>query len=204
VEGLPETVAVPARGKTALNLRFTAAPEGESRLAFAGSFNGKPCSPLYAPVWLAADRAKSFAFDRPERWRSATPGTLEISHAPQEQAVKFVAATPEACDAVAEYALHLPAESLRGAVGVAFEVRVSAVSPPNAYAPRLVAVRDDAREDAILYATPTTHWDSRFVYFPSDAPPYFDPARITVLKIGLVLPKEGGTFWVRHFRVIYK
>jgi hypothetical protein len=126
--------------------------------------NGWRSAAGYAPVWpTAAGRAKPLAFDRPERWRSATPGNLEISHASREQTVKFVAATPEACDAVAEYALHLPAESLRNAVGVAFEVRVSAASPP-----------------------------------------YFDPSRITALKIGLALPKEGGAFWVRHFRVIYK
>ena len=205
VEGLPETVAVAARGKTVLGLRFTAAPEGESRIAFAGTFNGKPCSPLYAPVWpAAAGRAQSLAFDRPDRWRSANPGTLEISHDPQEQAVKFVAAAPEACDAVPEYALHLPAESLRDAVGIAFEVRTSAAPPPNAYAPRLVAVRDDGREESILYAAPTTQWESRFVYFPADAPPYFDPTRVTALKIGLGLPKEGGAFWLRHIRVIYK
>lgn len=61
MEGL-ETVAVAARGKTVLGLRFTAAPE-ESRIAFAGTFNGKPCSPLYAPVWPAA------AGRAPNPWR---------------------------------------------------------------------------------------------------------------------------------------
>ena len=206
VEGLPETVTVPAYGKTRLDLRFTAAPEeGESRLAFAGTFNGKPCSPLVAPIWpVATARSKPLAFDRPDRWCSAAPETLEISLDPQKQAVKFVAAKSKTCDVAPEYALHLPTESLRDAVGVAFEIQVSAAPPPDVYAPRLVAVRDDGREETILFTTPTAQWESRFVYFPADAPTYFDPARITALKIGLRLPNEGGSFWLRHVRVIYK
>ena len=127
LEGLPDSVTVPPHGKTVLNLRLTAVPAGAGRIAFSGVFNGRPCSPLYAPVWqVATAPAKAFAFDRPDRWQAGPPGTLEISFDPREQAVKFVAATPEACDAVPEYALHLPAESLRGAVGVVFEIRTAA------------------------------------------------------------------------------
>jgi hypothetical protein len=205
LEGLPDSVTVPPHGKTVLNLRLAAVPAGIGRIAFSGVFNGRPCSPLYAPVWqVATAPAKAFAFDRPDRWQAGPPGTLEISHDPREQAVKFVAVTPEACDAVPEYALRLPAESLRGAVGVVFEIRTAATPPPQSYASRLAAVQADGTVDGIVYPAPSTHWTTRFVYFPADAPPYFDPAQTTALKIGLALPKEGGAFWLRKVRVIYK
>ncbi|MEI8079406.1 MAG: hypothetical protein WCH61_07255, partial [bacterium] len=210
LEGLPNTVTLPPNGKTALALRYTAGPGTESLIAFTGVFNGKRVSTLRAPIWrLAAAKARNFAFDQPVRWRAGSPGNLDITYDAQEKAVKFklefASAQPGEADATPEYVLNFPEESLRGAVGLSFEIRTRKDAPPtNGFASRFIGVQDKGVDEIILYPLPTSEWQSRFVYFPADASPYFDPARVTRLKIGLALSKKGDAFWLRNVKVIYK
>ena len=100
-----------------------------------------------------------------------------------------------------EYVLQLPQESLKGALGIGFETKVS---NPSAVKPMPgMAVSRTAKEKGqavyIQVKRPSEKWEERFVQFPAS----LDPGKVKTLRIGLNSRIDDITFELRDIRIVY-
>jgi len=100
-----------------------------------------------------------------------------------------------------EYVLQLPQESLKGALGIGFEVKVSQASAVKQML--VMAVTNKQKEGGssvnLQVKKPVEQWEKRFVQLPAG----FDPAKIEQLRIGINSLADDVTVWLRGIRIIY-
>ena len=210
--GVPAEVTVPPFGKTELNLTFTPELDKEFRgaLRVGGTFDGKPASELVAPVRVVGKlldgsrKVDLVGMSDPVNFRHNSSGRQTITYDPEAQGLKFHTLFPPNVDrwVYPEYMLQLPQESLKDALGIAFEVKVSA--PKQVKQMLLMTVLGKEKEHGesinLNVVAPTAQWEERIVQFPDS----LDPDRIRQLRLGLNSLVDDITYWVRNVRILYR
>lgn len=208
VTGLPGEITVAPFEKAELELAIT--PEldksfkGEMRIE--GVFNGKKTSPHVVVLQdLGKMKDSGLCVEMrqmldPANWRKNASGQMDISYDGSEQAIRFGTKFPPSVDrwVYPEYTLQLPQESLKGAIGLEFEMKVS---DKNAVSQMLVMpVSKDS--DRIHIAPPEaigSEWQKNFFQFPDGVP----PENFVALRIGLNSKSDDITYWVRNIKIYY-
>lgn len=208
IDGLPGTVTVPAFGKAEFDLTFTPefGPDFKTELRTTGVFEGKKVSPHVIPlqsvkeIAAASRKVELPLIHDPVNWRKNASGRMEITYDAAEQALCFRTVFPpeeEGLWVYPEYVLQLPQESLAGAVGIGFEMKVSKAG---AVAQTIVmAVRDNEPDAYLRIPAPTEQWEERFAQFPADV----DPGKVKLLRFGMNPRIRDITYWIRNIRVYY-
>ena len=134
-------------------------------------------------------------------WRRNASGEMEIAYDEAEQAVRFHTRFPPIEDrwVYPEYALQLPQESLKGALGIVFEMKVSDVSAVRQML--LMAATGGGERDLYLRINaPSEEWTEHSVQFPEG----FEPEKVKLLRIGLNSLASDITFLIRNVRFLYR
>lgn len=209
--GLPESVSIPAFGKTELELGFTPELDREFKgeLRATGVFGGRKATPLVIPMQslkAMADSGRKVEMPQmvdPVNWRKNASGTMTIGYDAAEKAISFRTQFPPNVDrwTYPEYVLQLPQESLKGALGIGFEVKVSKASAVKQMLVMAVAGKQKEGGSSVnLQVTPPAEqWEKRFVQFPAG----FDPAKVEQLRIGINPLEDDVTVQLRDIRIIY-
>ena len=214
VIGLPGEIFVPPFGKYEVGLHITPKFDGNGngKICVAGVFNGENTSPLLIPLlslekMMKASRTVNFPqMLDPANWRRNASARMEISFDKTEQAVRFLTDFPKTgdCWVYPEYVFQLPQESLRGALGIAFEVKVQEVPAKGFYQMLVMPVLDTQREKGKSFhlrtKAPSAQWEKRYVPLNSGG---FNPADIRQIRIGLNWPAGTCCYWLRNAQIIY-
>lgn len=205
--GIPPSVSVPPFGKAELALRFSPTYDGAFKtvLAVGGVFNGRRVTPLVVPVQGLQAMAGSgrkleiTAMLDPVNWRKNASGEMQIAYDEMEEAIRFHTVFPAIEDrwSYPEYELQLPQESLKGALGIALEAKVS--SPAAVRQMLVMAVPGEGERDLYLRVAPDGEWEKLTVQFPAG----FEPDRIRRLRIGVNSAAGEITVWLRKIRFVY-
>ncbi len=211
-EGIPETVSIPAFGKQELFLSIAPAFnrnfQGEIRIE--GMFDGRKTTPHVIPFqnlekMIGAGRHMDMPqMLDPVNWRPNAAGKMKIVYDEPEQAIRFTTTFPSGADrwVYPEYLLQLPQESLQGAFGVEYEVKVSDAAAVQQML--LMAVEGQEKEVGnavyLKLPAPAGKWQKHFLQFPKE----FSPEKTKQLRFGLNSKADEITYWVRNIRIIYK
>ena len=128
--------------------------------------------------------------------------TISFDHA--EKGIRFRTQFPAGVDrwTYPEYILQLPQESLRGAIGLSFEVK--ALPADKVMQMLVMAVMGTQREKGetvhLPVAKPSEKWEERFVTFSEGQ---LDPDRIRQLRIGINSNADDITYLIRNVKVLY-
>ena len=211
VTGLAPGVSLPAFGKAELELGFTPKFDKtfKGELRVTGVFGGRKATPLAIPIRdlkAMADSGRKVEMPQmvdPANWRKNTSGKMTIAYDAKENAISFRTrfAPHVDCWAYPEYVLQLPQESLKGALGIGFEAKVSKASAVKQMLVMAVPGTENAGGKTVyLRATaPTETWGERFVQFPAG----FDPGGVKMLRIGLNSRTDDIAFELRNIRIFY-
>ena len=209
--GLPESVSIPAFAKTELELGFTPelGKDFKSSLRVTGDFGGRKATPLVIPVQgmkAMADFGRKAEMPQmvdPANWRKNASGTMGITYDAAEKAIAFQTKFPANVDrwTYPEYVLQLPQESLKGALGIGFEVKVSNAS---AVKQMLVMVVTGKQQEGgscinLRVNNPSENWEERFVRFPVG----LDLGKVEQLRIGINALADDVTVRIRDIRIFY-
>ena len=215
LEGLPETVTVPAFGKVSLPVKLDPQlndGEFETKMVLSGKFNGRETTRLVMPILQFSNMLKTtrqqpwHEAGDPGRWMTNSAGKQNISYDEAEKAVVFRTEFPRGVDrwTYPVLQLQLPQESLAGAYGVAFNYKVA--DPALIKQSLLMAVTGDDKERGkatyIQFTVPDGEWNEIVVPFP----PEIDPDDIRMLRLGHNVETKGGDIFeakMRNFRVLY-
>lgn len=140
----------------------------------------------------------------PMNWRHNSSGKMIISFDHKEKALRFQTEFPQGVDrwTYPEYVLQMPQESLKGAIGLSFEVRVFSASQINQMLVMAVMGTQKRGGESIYLSvlTPSEQWEERTVQFPTD----LDPDRIRQLRIGVNPNTANITYLIRNVNVLYE
>jgi hypothetical protein len=208
--GLPEKASIPAFGVAEFDLTLLKLDRKfQSAMVVSGVFEGKKATPLRMPVQNTAQmtaESRQTAMPSmvdPANWRSNSSGKMEISYDEAAKAVRFRTVFPAGVDrwTYPEYSLQLPQESLKGAVGIGFEAKVS--SAPGVAQMLVMAVRQEAKEGGrtvyLKVDAPKESWEERF----APIHPSLDPEQVKTLRIGLNSNVDDISCWIRNVRIFY-
>ena len=207
--GVPAKIVLPPFEKREFELAFTPRLDEEFKgeLRVNGVFGGRAATPLVIPLqsldaMSAAGRKQEMPqMLDPANWRKNTSGTTKIDYDETGKSIVFTthfSAAEKNRWTYPEYALQLPQESLRGALGVEFEVKVSRAS--DVMQMLLMAVPEKGKDVYLKVAPPGEKFETRFVPFP----PSLDPAKIVRLRLGVNSHGEDITVSVRNIRIFYR
>lgn len=212
VTGAPETVVVPAWSKCEIPLHFEGAPDSNfsGKLKVGGVFNTRAVTSLTVPLSYSnamakACRQKKFArMNQAANWRPNASGEIRITDNKAEKAVKVDVTFKPGVDrwVYPEFTLKSSDGSLRGALGVAFEMKCDAPEDTTQSILMAVATRKEAgaRDVYLKLPNPGRDWEERVVFFhPRD----LDPAQIGLLRLGLNTRRDQVSFSFRNFRILY-
>jgi len=218
IDGFPAQVIVPARGKVRLEGSFVPQPvkgSAFSEISISGVFGGKAVSPVYIPVFspYAMEKAsltKAFELEKADRWRKNSSGDMQISFDEAQKAVKVSVKFKPGTDfwAYPEYVLKTPGESLKGALGMSFEIKAEQKGGKREYAHHLVmAVTENTHETGesrhFEYKSPTPEWQRVFIMFEGSGAG-FDPANVKLLRLGVNPKEDEVSYWFRNVKVYFK
>jgi len=129
---------------------------------------------------------------------------MEIFRDEKEKAIGFKVKFPPATDqwVYPEFRLRLPEESMKGAVGLGFEVKASQAS---SWALVMACMEDkhEKGDSCWMPYFPTTEWQTVNILFEEDSPVNFDPGDIRMLRIGANPGDREFEYRLRNFRVFY-
>ena len=136
----------------------------------------------------------------PANWRRNSAGTVTIEHDASEQAIRFTTRFPAGANrwSYPEYTLQLPQESLAGALGVAFEAKVS--KPAAVQQMLLMAVPQAGKDVYLKTDQPAGEYKEHFIAFPSD----LDTGKIVKLRLGVNALEDEIAVSVRNVRIFYR
>lgn len=208
VTGIPAGVTLPPFGKTELELAFTPELDREfkGKLRIDGVFNGRRATPLAIPCRSVTEMNSSGRKIEmpqlldPANWRRNSAGTVTIEHDASEQAIRFTTRFPAGANrwSYPEYTLQLPQESLAGALGVAFEAKVS--KPAAVQQMLLMAVPQAGKDVYLKTDRPAGEYKEHFIAFPSD----LDTGKIVKLRLGVNALEDEIAVSVRNVRIFYR
>ncbi len=205
--GTPAEITLPPFGKTELDLSFTPRLDKDFKggLQVDGTFGDRKVTPLVIPLQSLKEMSASGQQTEmpqmldPANWRRNSSGKQDIGYDEAERAIYFTTLFPAGVDrwTYPEYILQLPQESLKGALGVSFEVKVSKASAVKQML--LMAVMNQGQDVYLKVDSPAEAWQERFVAIP----PTLDPAKIVRLRLGVNSHENEVTLRVRNIRVFY-
>lgn len=208
--GIPDKITVKPWSKVEFNCEFKPEFSGKvqsSSLELSGVFDDRKISRLYVPV-IQMGRTRKACISQPLNWtadpgswKPVSSGRLVISAVPEEKAVKFDVEYLKKVDqwVYPVYVLQLPQESLRGAFGIAFEIKTDG-KPPRKSVLMLEGKGSDGRKRShwIAYDPPGNKWSERVVVLSG----FDDLADIKELKIGMNPVEKRKTFYLRNIRIL--
>lgn len=208
VSGLPGTVTIPPFGKIELPLKITPDLNEDLRgeIRITGTFNGKPATRSVIPCCMLPRMSRKVVMpdmEDPGSWRVNSSGAMTITFDHKEKALRFQAKFSPGVDCwvYPEYLLQLPQESLKGALGLSFEVKAH----PAAQVKQMLvmAVMGTQKEEGesvyLSVPNPTEQWEERFVLFANQ----FDPDKVQQLRIGVNTNAAEITYLIRNIKVLY-
>jgi hypothetical protein len=215
LEGLPETITLPPRGKAQFEVTYIPQYDHvnyEATLEIIGVFDGKSSSKFSVPIklmglFLKNCISKTLEIDKPENWRRNTSAQeYKCTFDEAENAIRFDVAWTEDVDKwfYPEHILKLPEESLVGAYAIEFEVKTAQNKVENDFAYTfLMAVEGTEREVGkghhLTYPPPINEWEIRRVILPPD----IDYTKIYMLRLGCNPKGTELTYWVRNARLLF-
>ncbi len=209
--GLPPEITVPAFGKTELELTFTPKLDNEfrSRLVVNGKFSGRDASPHTIPICsLAAMGKHARGVEMPQmldpaNWRKNSAGSMVLNYDSTDESLHFRTRFKPEVDhwTYPEYVLQLPQESLKGALGIRFEVKTSSAAGVRQMLTMLVLGKQTEGGEAIHLRmnNPSEEWEERVVQIPTG----IDSGKVEQIRIGLNALIDDITFSIRNVQVIY-
>lgn len=212
ITGLPEKTTIPAFSKVELQLFLTPVLDKrfQAKLCISGIFNGKKTTPSVIPYRMLSQlnqqgrKEEIVGMSDPMNWRHNSSGKMIISFDHKEKALRFQTEFPQGVDrwTYPEYVLQMPQESLKGAIGLSFEVRVFSASQINQMLVMAVMGTQKSGGESIYLSvpTPSEQWEERTVQFPTD----LDPDRIRQLRIGVNPNTANITYLIRNVNVLYE
>lgn len=211
IVGLPQKVTIPAFGKVELPLTVTPVLDRrcEGAIRISGIFGGKEATPAVIKCRILSQLAqKSRKEDfpgmmNPMNWRHNSSGKLTISFDDMENALKIRTQFPKGVDpwTYPEYQLKLPQESLKGAIGMSFEVKAFPAAKVNQMLVMAV-LGDEPEKGHSIYLSvdvPTENWEERVVQFSGT----IDPDPIRQLRIGINAATDDITYLIRNVKILY-
>ena len=215
LEGLPETVTLPAMGCATLDatLRFTNTAKSIARVCISGVFNGRRTSRLVAPIrsdklLLATSDVVALPANDVAYWeRNDSAATTKISWDEQEKAVRFDCAWNDPKVDRWFYPLHRfkdRAESFDGASLLEFEVKMQTNKMENNVSTSLVMLfppKDGGRSHNMGYTAPIDHWEKRRVALTGS---HGEPLANGMggFRVGCNPYGTQMTYWIRNVRLI--
>lgn len=209
VSGLPDEVKIPAFGKVELPLVIV--PELDEslqgKIRISGLFEGREATASVIPCCRITGLSRKVALpdtNDPSNWRQNSSGKMTITYDHAEKGIRFRTQFPAGVDrwTYPEYILQLPQESLRGAIGLSFEVK--ALPADKVKQMLVMAVMGTQREKGetvhLPVAKPSEKWEERFVTFSEGQ---LDPDRIRQLRIGINSNADDITYLIRNVKVLY-
>jgi len=204
-----KTINVGPFAKTEIPLVITPViPDGSymSSVTVNGKFNDKTVSPLSLVI---CDGAKMLRETRkvalsntndPVNWRKNAAGPMSVDFVAADNAVHFKVKFPENIDRwiYPEYTLQLPQESMRGAVGLAFEIKAT---PGGKAAKKAIVMAVMTDKTVYLpFQVNGDGWEEKVLMF---AGAIDDPDKIRVLRIGLNPSVAEIEYSIRNVKVLY-
>ncbi len=212
LEGLPETIELPAMGKAefdvVLNPAYTPG-KFDTQLVITGLFNGKQSTRFVMPVYLLGRfletcREVDFELEKPANWlRNDSADQCKISCDEAERAVKFELVWENDNDRwfYPEHPLKLPKESMVGAKCIQFEVKTLQDKVENDFFTQLLMLVDDQGKALyILYSPPLHTWETRRIMLAGSD---IVPETIKMFRIGCNPKGKKLTFWIRNVKLLF-
>ena len=211
IEGIPETIELPARGKTVLELTYY--PDGgpEYAVALEGEFEGKLtssfCVPVLCPSFLQLEEQcdiQELDWKNVERWRTNSSSTDEqITWDEKEQAIRIDTYWEIGSKGekdrwfFPQYMLNLPSESLEKAVMVTYEAKCSQDKVENDFASaRTFFVTDEKKTDVLV--TPSSfEYDIRRVEVPVSV-----KEKSVAVEFGGHPMGHRISYWIKNIRLL--
>ncbi len=205
--GVPaEKITLAPKSRREFPIKIDCSSNASGEIVFSGTFNGKKTSRLTVPYKqlhrMAGDSIQEpipWAAD-PKLWKGPFVKHTEFDEA--EKAVAIDIAFPPKTHpwTYPEYKLQLPQESLKGAYGIAFEMKSSADINMCLF---ITLMNTPGRPDRYteLNMTPPKKdvWEEHVLIFTQD------PGEITTLRFGMT-PKSGADYrlMIRNVRALYR
>lgn len=208
VEGVPETVRLPALGKISFHVRYRL-PEGagEPRFSLVGTFDGRRTTRFVIP--LLSLQAFERTYDIVEtdwknlsRWtRNASASSVDISWDAQEKAVRMhqhwmPTANPDHWF-FNRYQLDLPNENLSRGRCLVFEVKSAQDKVENDYNSARVWFFGKSGGRYVTHFPPVSGWETRIV----DIRPESRMDDVKELQFGAHPRGYDVTYWIRNVRI---
>ena len=207
VEGIPETVRLPALGKVSFPVRYRLAESGgEPRFALVGAFGGRRTTRLVIPLlsemaYARACTVVETGWKDLSRWtKNSSAPSVDISWDEKENAVRmrhrWTAKDYPDRWFFNRFRLDLPKESLANGRYLVFEVKSVQDKVENDYN----SARVFFRGKSIRYLThfpPVSGWETRIV----DIRPETREDGVTELQFGAHPRGYDVTYWIRNVRI---
>jgi hypothetical protein len=140
----------------------------------------------------------------PKNWRANSSGKMSITYDDAEHAIRFQVKFPTSGNfwVYPEYILDLPRESLKGACGIAFEVKAAPADGIEKMLVMAVAGKEREYGESAWFpaGNPAGEWEERVVRIN---PLELDPAKMKMLRIGLNPNVSDMTYWIRNVRILF-
>ena len=107
-----------------------------------------------------------------------------------------------------EYILNMPAESMKGAIGISFDIKAGQKGGSKEYSTSLLmAVMENAHELGVdrrfEYKKPSSEWQRAFIMF-EDSSPGFSPDNVKLLRLGMNPKEDELTYWIKNVKVYFE
>lgn len=215
LEGVPAEIELPAFGKAEYDVVFHpefAPGRVKSVLEIVGVFDGKRSSKYHMPLFFDSQltaNTEEVAVDisDPARWRkNSSAETSSITFDEQEQAIRFDGEWARGVDMwmYPELVLDLPAESMRGAVMVTFDIKAEQNKVENDFKyVYLMLVDSDTPErgntEMAPFQPPSAQWETRRCRLADVKMPL---ESVKMIRLGANPNGNKLTYWVKNLKII--
>lgn len=199
----PQPVSLAPWEKKQLDLQFPVPEAKTGEFRFSGRFNGQAITSLVIPYRKVGELLQATPLPRagqPDAWRTNSSGKMSIRGNSSENSVVFEIDFRNVTNrwAAPSLPLLLPQESLRGAVGMEFELKVDG-NPADAMYPLVYFFGNhvQAREP---YPQPTGEWKNYRILFEN----LKTPEGVERFQIALSGKQEKLIYQVRNIRFLFR
>ena len=199
----PQPVSLAPWEKKQLELQFPVPKAKTGEFRFSGRFNGKKITSLIIPYRKVGELLEAMPFPRggqPDAWRTNSSGKMSITGNSAEHSVVFEIDFRNVNNrwAAPSLPLMLPQESLRGAAGMEFELKVDG-DPADVMYP-LVYFFGNSLRAREPYPLPGKEWKSYRILFEN----LKNPEAAERFQIALSSKQEKLVYQVRNIRFLYR
>lgn len=215
LSGLPETIALPAMGYVEYDVVFKPTHSGDylTELELTGTFEGRTSTRFVIPVTLTGEymakcRKVNLRLEDVTSWRrNDSAQNFSITYDEAEKAVKFQVEWTKECDRwfYPEHILELPAETLKGARFLQFEVKSKQDKVENDFKTHLLMLVESVAHQRgkahnFYYDPPLEKWETRTISLERKST---NLETIRQIRIGANPLGHRLEFWLRNVRILY-